>query len=539
MLNYNTKTPILLIAINKQNSRTISQLRKVGTEKLYIAIVVSELSSESIVNQINWKCSIDILPQNEDIEKLTVAIGKAISYFFEKEKEGIVLLDNCLPSDSFFGFCSEMLEKYRNDERISQICGINVQNGINRGDGSYYFSSLTQTKAWASWRRAWQGSEKSIESFPFFEESKFLNNQSSFKPFKQTWLQHFKVAHHYASNLWNLNFAYHNIVNNRMSIVPNVNMIENAGYDYFSYPFKQEMPLKDATAKEITEIYHPSIIMSDAEADIQTQRYEFDFPRFADVSMDGILLLQKRLQSLSKNISMKIPRIIHQIYVCEKQDGEVPNDLLNLSKTWKEHHPDWEYRFWDKESINEFLDAVCPDFAPYYRAFPFNVQRWDTIRYLILYYIGGFYVDMDYECLEPIDVLFGDSSCCMGMEPQENAISNRKNMIIGNAFMASVPKHKYFEEIIEDIKREKTVEFPNKALQIMETTGPFMITRIYESFSDKEDITLLPAELIAPLGISEVQDLMQGKETKEMEDKIEKAFAIHYFGGSWWSQTQE
>ena len=527
MLNYNTKTPILLIVLNQAEatSRVISQIRKAAPQKLYISVIVPELSIENIVSQIDWECSIDILPTNEDREKISEAIGKAISYFFEKEEEGIVLYDDCLPLDSFFGFCSSLLDKYRDDERISQICGINVQRGINRGDGSYYFSALTQIRAWAGWRRVWKDFENSIQSFPLFEKSELLN-LPSYPPVKQFWLQRFKAAHHYAPILWDVNFVYHTMVNNRLSIVSNINMIYNS--------IKQELPLTN----EILEITHPSIIMPDVEADIRTQLYEFGVPNLADVSNDGVLLLEKRLQSLSKNVSMKIPRIIHQIYVCEDPDGKVPTDLIELSKTWKKHHPHWEYKFWDKEAIDEFLDTVCPDFAPYYRAFPFNVQRWDTIRYLILYYLGGLYVDMDYECLEPMDVLFGDSSCCMGMEPQENAITSRKNMVIGNAMMASVPKHKYFEEIIEDIKREKTEEFPNNALQILETTGPFMITRMYENYPNKDEITLLPAELIAPLCIAEVQDLLQGKETKEMENKVEKAFALHYFGGSWVSQTQ-
>ena len=44
---------------------------------------------------------------------------------FEKEDRGIVLEDDDVVSDSFFYFCEELLEKYKDDERINMICGMN------------------------------------------------------------------------------------------------------------------------------------------------------------------------------------------------------------------------------------------------------------------------------------------------------------------------------------------------------------------------------------------------------------------------------
>lgn len=89
---------------------------------------------------------------------------------------------------------------------------------------------------------------------------------------------------------------------------------------------------------------------------------------------------------------------------------------------WKEHHPDWGYCFWNKEAIEKFMDGYFPELIPIYNEFRYLVQRRDAIRYLILYHIGGLYVDLDYECLEPIDSLFVNSVCCLGLEPTLNAI---------------------------------------------------------------------------------------------------------------------
>jgi mannosyltransferase OCH1-like enzyme len=184
------------------------------------------------------------------------------------------------------------------------------------------------------------------------------------------------------------------------------------------------------------------------------------------------------------------------------------------------------------------LNSDFQELIPLYRSFPFDVQRWDFVRYLILYRFGGLYADMDYECIEPLDPLLWNSSCCMGMEPAEHAIRNKKPFIIGNALMASVPEHDFLDHIIKDISAVGLQDYKHKGTQVIETTGPFMLNRVYDTYEKKDDITLLPAELVAPLSLEDVQSLIAGVETVKMENKVEKAFAIHYFMGSWVSQTK-
>jgi mannosyltransferase OCH1-like enzyme len=278
--------------------------------------------------------------------------------------------------------------------------------------------------------------------------------------------------------------------------------------------------------------------MADIEADLYSQSLEYGKPLSPVSTVAEYVFLKEKLVSLSGSCGehLKIPKIIHQIY----ENPDIPEDLLQIAETWKQHHPGWEYRFWDRPAIERFLESVCPEYISLYRAFPFDVQRWDAIRYLILYYQGGLYADMDYECLEPLDALLCNSTCYMGLEPPANAVRYSMPYIVGNALMASVPGHPYFKRIIEDVFTEHSRSVPenkNRAFHIIETTGPFMTTRIYDAYPSKEEVTLLPAELIAPLTLAEVQQILDGHETEEMEAKIEKAFAVHYFFGSWILQT--
>lgn len=51
---------------------------------------------------------------------------------------------------SFFPFCKELLEKYKNDERIHQICGMNNTGVSDHIDDSYLFTNNGSIWGWAT-----------------------------------------------------------------------------------------------------------------------------------------------------------------------------------------------------------------------------------------------------------------------------------------------------------------------------------------------------------------------------------------------------
>ena len=544
-LVYNTETPVLFIVFNRLSTtlQVFEKIKRAQPLRLYIAgdgprnDNDKKLCEEvrAIFSNIDWDCKVQTCFSDKN-NGCRNAVSQAITWFFENEVEGIILEDDCVPADSFFGFCSTLLEKYRNDERIGHISGGNYQNGTVRGDGSYYFSSLTNVWGWAGWRRVWKDYDVDIKTFLEFKRLNYIEKISSHGPFKTYWNNMFQ-AHYHKANSWDYQYAYMNLVNNRLSIIPNTNLIANIGFDkgieathaYENHPFAN-IPIG-----EINEIIHPTFIIGDVSADLHAQEQEWSQVYSSD--NEAYNFIRDKLTLLSKKAACeentKIPKIIHQIYEDPMGPSEI---LLEFAKTWKENHPTWEYRFWDKEAIEDFLKNSFPDFIPIYQAYPYSVQRWDAIRYLILYKIGGLYVDFDYECVESIDSLLVGSSCCLGMEPYGNAIMYRKDLIIGNALMASVPNHNFFKNVIEYMIQNE-IQLSHKALQVMETTGPFMITRVYENYKNKEEVTLLPASLIAPLTMGEVRKIINGNETDEIVEKVEKAYALHYFLGSWISQT--
>lgn len=544
-MDYNRNTAILLIIFNRPDTtqKVFGQVKKVKPSRLYIAAdgpgkegdYKLSMQTRSIISGVDWNCEIFKLYQ-------TVNLGcdahcyKAISWFFEKEPEGIILEDDCVPSISFFSFCSTLLEKYRYDQRIGHIAGGNYQFGKKRGDGTYYFSNLTHVGGWAGWRRVWKDVVTSADNYSLFERLGYLSHLPSHAFFRSHWSKYFGLANSRPEFCWDFKYAYTNLIHHHLSIIPNYNLVSNIGCANKPTHYIENYPFADIKKEEIDDMKHPTFLCPDIEADLYSQAIEYNFvPKPLHLQEECIYLKERLHAALRESpVQREIPRIIHQIYT---DDEHIPDFLLKISQSWKEMNPDWSYRFWGKKDIDCFLQTYYPELITPYNELAYDVQRWDSIRYLILYKIGGLYVDMDYECTENITPVLCGIECAMGMEPEGHAIRNRTPYIVGNAFMATVPAHPYFKELIESIFTENKIA--NKGmlspeLGVLHTTGPFLTTRIYEHSENQENVTLVPAGLIAPLTREEVQALINNDVSEDMEMKIEKSFAIHYFLGSWY-----
>jgi len=527
MITFNKETPILLIIQDKIdiiNSIYIA-LQQLNPHRLYLFYnapanedeKIFQEKVQSLFNDIDWNCKIKSFFNKRHLKDSALML-KAVNRFFRQETEGIILDSQSVPLPYFFAFCSCLLEKYRHDERIGHISGYDFRKskqGLKTND-SYYFSNLIHTnRHWASWRRVWQDMAAQLKSFRAFKKQNIMADIPAYKPFQFLWNYWYKnddnrdVKHEYIS-----------LINNRLAIVPNMRNLSLIGY-------------------ELPDMNHPAFMVSPLTDELDYQELKYHLPAITPNKPEGTAFLKEKLLSLNvkNNQCLKIPRIIHQIY----EDPAGPSvELLHIAETWKEKMPHWEYRFWNRKAIHEFLASVCPDFSAIYYAYPFNVQRWDAIRYLILYHTGGLYVDFDYECVHPLDVLLAGSTCCMGMEPSVNSRVYKKSLIIGNALMAAKPKHPYMAAIIEDMKTNFANDYKRgDATQIMETTGPFLVTRVYEELRRKKSVTLLPADLVAPLTMKEVIMFQSGNRHPDMMKKLDNAFAIHYYLGTWVKQTAE
>lgn len=224
----------------------------------------------------------------------------------------------------------------------------------------------------------------------------------------------------------------------------------------------------------------------------------------------------------------KVPKIIHQTW----KTNDLTSPFKELSETWKYYLPDWEYILWTDEMNREFVAEHFPEFLTKYDSYPHNIQRADAIRYLLLKKYGGLYVDLDFECLENIEFLFDGAEFIAGKEPHWHAHRFGFNYIVCNAFMASTPNNDFINFVYHRMLTHPLTE-ANFPFDVLDSTGPFLLTHAYNAYPNKEIVHILEPKTIYPIGQWEVDKIKKNEIPGEMKKRIDEAHAIHYFFGTW------
>ena len=283
-LIYDKETPVLFLIFNRPDTtlQVFEAIRKAAPKKLYVSADGPRTPEErikcqqtrEILNQIDWDCQL-FMNYSDQNQGCKVAISEGISWFFKQEEEGIILEDDCLPSESFFSFCTTLLAKYRHDNRITHIGGSNLQLGQARGEASYYFSNLTHVWGWAGWRRVWKNYDVELRTFPEFKLNDEIKNCPSHYPFKTGWIEALEKTHNGQIDTWDYQYAYLNLVNNGLSVIPNVNLISNIGFRAdATHTFDEGHFFAGMPTERLDQLRHPTFTLPCVEADIFTQEKE-------------------------------------------------------------------------------------------------------------------------------------------------------------------------------------------------------------------------------------------------------------------------
>ena len=94
-----------------------------------------------------------------------------VSWAFTYVDRLVVLEDDCVPSQSFFPFCKEMLDKYENNTHIGWIDGMNHLGVYKECPYDYFFGQCC-CWGWATWKRNWDKMDYKMD---------FLNDEYSLK----------------------------------------------------------------------------------------------------------------------------------------------------------------------------------------------------------------------------------------------------------------------------------------------------------------------------------------------------------------------
>lgn len=236
------QTPILFLIFNRPDTTKLvfESIKKMKPKKLYIAADgprVDRLGefelcerTRNIIKDIDWECEVKTLFRSNNLG-CKVAVSSAIDWFFENEEQGIILEDDCLPNESFYFFCEELLNYYKKDNTIMHIGGSNFQNEKIRGNASYYFSNYNHIWGWATWRRAWEKYDVNMQTFTTEECNDILNQTFKSEKEKFFWRKIFNDSIKKDVNTWDYQWTYAIMKNKGLSIIPNINLVKNIGFD--------------------------------------------------------------------------------------------------------------------------------------------------------------------------------------------------------------------------------------------------------------------------------------------------------------------
>jgi hypothetical protein len=201
---------------------------------------------------------------------------KAIDWFFSKEKEGIIIEDDCIASREFFSFTSEMLNKYKDNNRIFCISGSNFQKE-KLSNESYYFSKYNHCWGWATWRDRWRLNDDKISFWPKFKKSKEWGKLHKNKIEQKYWNKIFKNVYNGKMDSWAYPWTLSVWKQKGLTITPNVNLVKNIGFGKQSTHslFVQDSLKYLNKQKFDSKIIHPKKIIINNKADFYVFKNHF------------------------------------------------------------------------------------------------------------------------------------------------------------------------------------------------------------------------------------------------------------------------
>jgi hypothetical protein len=197
------------------------------------------------------------------------AVSSAITWFFENEPEGIIIEDDILPHPDFFVYCDELLERYRDDERIQLITGRNAFFDGYKSPYSYYMSPYNHIWGWACWRRVWSTYEYDTTKL---SKDEFLSKYAKRIPKKGIpyWAGIFDMMFEHRCDTWDYQLIFNQILYERYSIIPFTNLIRNIGFgDNATHTTQINVRNQQHSANSILPLIHPDGLYTDEKADME------------------------------------------------------------------------------------------------------------------------------------------------------------------------------------------------------------------------------------------------------------------------------
>lgn len=309
-MGFKLTTPVAFLIFNRPDTtqRVFEEIRRARPPKLLVVAdgPRADRSGESdkckdvraIIDTVDWPCEV-VKNYSEVNLGCKVRMSSGIDWVFEQVEEAIILEDDCLPHPTFFRFCQEMLELYRNDLRIGMISGDNFQFGLRRNDDSYYFSKYNHIWGWASWRNRWQNCyDVNMALWPKIRDEGWIHDILPNPQEAKYWIENFNKVHNGALDTWDYQWVLTSWFQGRISVMPNTNLVSNIGFRPDATHTTVESKVANLPLVPMQfPLKQPSCFVKNSTYDEQTRKEQYSSltPPFYVRSVNKLIRMYKQL----------------------------------------------------------------------------------------------------------------------------------------------------------------------------------------------------------------------------------------------------
>ena len=280
------KKAVLLIFFNRLYNvqKVFEQIRLAKPPRLYLASdgprtnvngekeIVQEIR-EWILNRIDWECDVKTRFLDKNSGGCAYGVPAAITWFFENEQDGIILEDDCVPSQSFFPYCEELLDKYKHSKKIWHITGYGYYKDPKAKE-TYYFAKIQHCWGWASWANRWKYFSLDLTNWDEKNIKKF-SRYHSVQKFMKSLLYRLRASN--PKDTWAWPWSFWIVAHGGYCINPYKNLISNVGVtgEHYGEENKDDSHSLNTNSFEIDTIIHPKKIHYNMKAINYIYKYHY------------------------------------------------------------------------------------------------------------------------------------------------------------------------------------------------------------------------------------------------------------------------
>lgn len=268
MVEFRLTTPVALFFFNRPDT-TLEVFKSIKKAKPEVLYLISDGPRSSKVGEdkkvielrkqiealIDWECRIekDYATENMGCHK---RIQSGITNVFKKEETAIIIEDDIAVNDSFFRFCQELLEYYKDDEQIYFISGNNLYPAYDIKN-SYIVSKFPSIWGWATWKRAWNKFTDDINDWKQMKEDRTLQYYYG-RHLGNVLEKYYERAFTGENDTWDYEWEASRMWHHGMGIIPKVNMVKNIGFNRDDATHTSGGSIYDFTCSEMEfPLIHP------------------------------------------------------------------------------------------------------------------------------------------------------------------------------------------------------------------------------------------------------------------------------------------